>query len=618
MRVRYRDCYTIMIIQYDMKQKIILLLGLFVTQSMAGQMDKDQDLLVLQQVPAISANSRVSDIEIVNDQVYIAGRDGIVSVDRDLTNSTNTLKKGEAKSFKVTDNGVILSGFANNIIYIDDYKVFQVDSYNPLTNETIYISDIEEYNNKMYVATNDGIFVFNLNRKVLEEHISAQNSKLESNVINFLFTDSKDRLWVGTDQGIIHTKGKDKAWSQNYDKTYNYIAATENKEGVWLIADKKMWLVNSTDRQWADVGLNKGLHKGKINDLVVDNDGHIYIASDILVKFNPYTDETMQYSDILGMASKKALALECDADNVIWLGTDNAGLFRITTDPTLRPTLMLTSIIEEGINCPGEFNGKIKVAPSGGVGPYTYRWSSVTLKGDNPSNLKAGTYSVTVTDSKGGTAVSTTELPDAQPLEVNVINLQKATDASRKDGKCDIEVTGGNSPYEILWDNGEKGNSATKLNFGFHYITITDANGCTLEEKINVNKQTKMKSLQSASLVVGEKLRIENLYFKADSSNVQDNSIDALEDIFAFLEENDKLVIEIGGHTNNIPPDDYCDQLSSARAKSVAEYLIRRGIPDNRISSKGYGKRDPIASNQTQSGRKRNQRVEMKILAILE
>jgi len=601
-----------------MKQTVTILIGLLITQSLIGQMDKDQDILVLQQVPAVSANSRVSDIEIVKDQVYIAGREGIMTIDKDLSGTTNTLKKGEAKSFKVTDKGTILSGFSNNILYVDDYQIFQVDSYNPLTNETITITDIEEYNNKMYVATNDGIFVFNLSRKVLEEHINTQNSKLESNVINFLFTDSKDRLWVGTDRGILYKKGFEKAWTQNYDKDLNYIAITENEEGIWLIADKKMWLVNSTDDQWADAGLKKGLHKGKINDLVVDNDGHIYIASDILVKFNPYTNETMQYSDILGMASKKALSLECDSDNVIWLGTDNAGLFRITSDPTLRPTLMLTSIIEEGINCPGEFNGKLKVAPSGGVGPYTYKWSSINLKGDNPSSLKAGEYTVTVTDSKGATAVSTTKLPDAEPLSVNIINLQKATDASRKDGKCDIEVTGGNSPYEILWDNGEKGTSATKLNFGFHYITITDANGCKLEEKINVNKQTKMKSLQSASLVVGEKLRIENLYFKADSSNVQDNSIDALEDIFAFLEENNKLVIEIGGHTNNIPPDDYCDQLSSARAKSVREYLVRRGIPADRISSKGYGKRDPIASNQTQSGRKRNQRVEMKILAILD
>ena len=600
-----------------MKQNFLILIGLIIVQTISAQMDKDQDLLVLEQVSAVSSNSRVSDIEIVDNQIYIAGRDGIVKLNREKGSTSNSLQKGEAKSLKVTDSGVVLSGFSNNILYIDDYKVFQMDSYNPMTNESIYISDIEEYNNKMYVGTNDGIFVFNLTRKVLEQHINTQNSKLESNTINFLFADTKDRLWIGTDSGIMHNKKVDGKWSF-FDADLKYIAATENKEGVWLIADQKMWLVNSTDDQWADAGLNKGLHKGKINDLVVDNEGHIYIASDILVKFNPYTEETMQYSDILGMASKKALALECDSENVIWLGTDNAGLFRITTDPTLRAELMVTSIIEEGISCPGEFNGKIKVAPSGGVGPYLYKWSSPLLRGDNPSGLKAGEYTVTVTDSKGSNAISTTLIEDAKPIAITVVNMQKATDASRKDGKCDIEVTGGNSPYDVLWDNGEKGTSATKLNFGFHYITITDANGCKEELKINVNKETKMKSLQSANLEVGEKLRIENLYFKADSSNVQDNSIDALEDIFVFLEENNKLVIEIGGHTNNIPPDDYCDQLSSARAKSVADYLIRRGIPESRISSKGYGKRDPIASNETQSGRKRNQRVEMKIMAILD
>jgi len=601
-----------------MKQNLLILIGLMIVQTLSAQMDRDQDLLVLQQVTAVPSNSKVSDIEIVNDQVYIASRDGVVKLDKETGQATPSFMKGEAKSLKVTDKGVILSGFSNNILYIDDYKVFQMESYNVLTNEAIYISDIEEYNNKMYVATNDGIFVFNLTRKVLEEHINTQNSKLGSNTINFLFADSKDRLWVGTDQGIMHTKGKDKAWTQNYDKTFNYIAATENEEGVWLISDQKMWLVNSTDDQWADAGLNKGLHEGKINDLVVDNDGHIYIASDILVKFNPYTNETMQYSDILGMASKKTLSLECDSDNVIWLGTDNAGLFRITSDPNLRQTLMITSIIEEGISCPGEFNGKIKVAPSGGVGPYSYKWSSPALRGDNPGSLKAGEYTVTVTDSKGANSVSTILLTDAEPIKIDVVNMVKATDASRKDGKCEIEITGGNSPYEVIWDNGEKGTTATKLNFGFHYITVTDANGCVDKQKINVNKETKMKSLQSANLIVGEKLRIENLYFKADSSAVQDNSVDALEDIFAFLEENNKLVIEIGGHTNNIPPHEYCDNLSEARAKSVKEYLVRRGIEDNRVSYKGYGKREPIASNQTQSGRKRNQRVEMKILAILD
>lgn len=81
-----------------------------------------------------------------------------------------------------------------------------------------------------------------------------------------------------------------------------------------------------------------------------------------------------------------------------------------------------------------------------------------------------------------------------------------------------------------------------------------------------------------------------------------------------FLSENTNVIIEIGGHTNGVPPDDYCNWLSSARAKNVADYLYKRGIPTFRIKHRGYGKTRPIASNNTLEGRRKNQRVEIKIL----
>jgi len=77
-----------------------------------------------------------------------------------------------------------------------------------------------------------------------------------------------------------------------------------------------------------------------------------------------------------------------------------------------------------------------------------------------------------------------------------------------------------------------------------------------------------------------------------------------------------QVVIEIGGHTNNLPADDFCDKLSGDRAKSVAEFLYEKGIKEVRIAHKGYGKRKPIASNKSKSGRKKNQRVEIKILRV--
>jgi len=52
------------------------------------------------------------------------------------------------------------------------------------------------------------------------------------------------------------------------------------------------------------------------------------------------------------------------------------------------------------------------------------------------------------------------------------------------------------------------------------------------------------------------------------------------------------------------------------RAKAVANYLIKKGIKEKRVSFKGYGKRRPIATNATPSGRKKNQRVQIMITSV--
>ena len=79
-----------------------------------------------------------------------------------------------------------------------------------------------------------------------------------------------------------------------------------------------------------------------------------------------------------------------------------------------------------------------------------------------------------------------------------------------------------------------------------------------------------------------------------------------------------KTVIEIGGHTNTVPPDDYCNHLSTQRAKSVQEYLVSQGVPETRLKYKGYGKTDPIIAydKYNKDARQKNQRVEIKILSL--
>lgn len=114
----------------------------------------------------------------------------------------------------------------------------------------------------------------------------------------------------------------------------------------------------------------------------------------------------------------------------------------------------------------------------------------------------------------------------------------------------------------------------------------------------------------------GQTIRLERLFFEADKAIIPTVSHAELDDLYKFLKRNSDVVIEIGGHTNSTPSEAYCDRLSTSRAKAVADYLKEKGINERRLKHKGYGKREPIASNKTATGRKRNQRVEIKVLGF--
>jgi outer membrane protein OmpA-like peptidoglycan-associated protein len=124
------------------------------------------------------------------------------------------------------------------------------------------------------------------------------------------------------------------------------------------------------------------------------------------------------------------------------------------------------------------------------------------------------------------------------------------------------------------------------------------------------------ETLKGSDMQVGQTFQMTNLYFPADSSTPRPISFKELDKLYDFLVANPKISIEVGGHTNNVPNDAFCDDLSTRRAKSVADYLIKKGMAPDRIKYKGYGKRNPIADNSTDAGRKKNQRVEIKILKI--
>ncbi|MEL6122750.1 MAG: OmpA family protein [Bacteroidota bacterium] len=115
-----------------------------------------------------------------------------------------------------------------------------------------------------------------------------------------------------------------------------------------------------------------------------------------------------------------------------------------------------------------------------------------------------------------------------------------------------------------------------------------------------------------------EIIRVNSITFAMDNHQILKSSKNALQEIYEFLERNKNIVVEIGGHTNTVPRPQYCDELSSRRAKEVAKYLASLGISKKRLYYKGYGKRKPLVINEgnDMEARKKNQRVEIKILQV--
>lgn len=134
--------------------------------------------------------------------------------------------------------------------------------------------------------------------------------------------------------------------------------------------------------------------------------------------------------------------------------------------------------------------------------------------------------------------------------------------------------------------------------------------------KKDVLENVKISDINRSELKEGSKIRIDNLYFETDKAIIIASSFGVLDELYSFLAKNQDVVVEIGGHTSGLASDDYADKLSNNRAKAIYEYLIKKGIEKERLTYKGYGKRNQIATNSTLDGRKKNQRVEVKILSI--
>ena len=104
---------------------------------------------------------------------------------------------------------------------------------------------------------------------------------------------------------------------------------------------------------------------------------------------------------------------------------------------------------------------------------------------------------------------------------------------------------------------------------------------------------------------------MSDVLFRSGSFELLPGARERLAKVSGIVLAYPSLHVAIEGHTDSVGGDEYNQELSERRAQSVRDYFVQQGIPANAIEARGFGKSEPIASNDTPEGRQQNRRVEL-------
>ncbi len=161
-----------------------------------------------------------------------------------------------------------------------------------------------------------------------------------------------------------------------------------------------------------------------------------------------------------------------------------AGLYIVTVSDNNNCNIIDTIILNQNpqiiidfdtssILCYGDKTGRIELNVSGGVSPYTYIPSQVI------ENTGSGKYAFTVIDSNNCAIYDTVYL--AQPTKLNVVDSINSAD-----NYAEITVSGGTPDYNYIWSNNDNDNILDNVEPGKYFVTITDKNGCSLIDTVEI------------------------------------------------------------------------------------------------------------------------------------
>ncbi|MCB0807166.1 MAG: OmpA family protein [Bacteroidales bacterium] len=186
---------------------------------------------------------------------------------------------------------------------------------------------------------------------------------------------------------------------------------------------------------------------------------------------------------------------------------------------------------------------------------------------------------------------------------------------------ADIEIVDNekNEMIMTVHSNSETGKFLVSLPSGINYgIAVIAEDYLFYSENFDLPElsdyQLVKKDIYLQNVCIGCKIVLRNVFFDVGKFILRPESTPELERLYNLLNKLPRLKVEISGHTDNTGSEATNQKLSENRAKAVVEYLVRKGISQDRVIYKGYGSSEPVADNNTYEGRQLNRRTEFKIV----
>ena len=234
-------------------------------------------------------------------------------------------------------------------------------------------------------------------------------------------------------------------------------------------------------------------------------------------------------------------------------------------------------------------------------------------------HVETGVYTIAATADKYVPATITLAVEDTK-LATATFKLSPIATAVAVAGRVSDKKTDSSLSATVTFDaavvNTDMATGVYKAQVmpGSYTVTV-ESKDYVKQTAVIIVEKGKPQVRDFALLKVGMSITLKGIYFDFDKATIKPESKPALEAAAKMLNENPTINVEIQGHTDSKGSDSYNLTLSDQRAASVVAYLVQNlGIDISRLTSKGYGETMPIATNDTDSGRGLNRRVEFKIL----